>query len=455
MIQVKPNPVFCYKGAFINQIIKRQNVNCEQAYETVSKIYETEEKKIHSGTNLSWNDIISESSFPVPFSKLSWPVLPSRMRILRPQKSIPSHHGTIKENHFITVSIISASNVPYRENRIIEEESTNLNLNGQSGKTLIKSFIRLTFQSSIRQTSICEGQNPLWRQTLQLPIDIDDYSPAKLRNMKDNLEIEMFDKITFDAKASGGYYEDEDTLFTENMMIGRISIPFTSIYSQNCIEEYLRLDIPDFHLGYTHFPPNIEKNLSFEESDDAHGQQENSSSVLLLKVAISIEPSLPELSNKNCKLSNPTDDPLMDSIDKWQQRLLCQLPEHRTKLTELAAKDINGAFWIVPRFLKAQAPPEEINTISKCVHFVSLIPLLDNLIEPSIRNWKTWLTNQQVIDVKTGGKADHAILLANFFLSLQKTQIDVKVEVYLALGFDLVLGDTVRMWEFVYPLMPH
>ena len=38
--------------------------------------------------------------------------------------------------------------------------------------------------------------------------------------------------------------------------------------------------------------------------------------------------------------------------------------------------DINGSLIFVTRFIKAQQPPEELNTIDKILRFVSLIPFL-------------------------------------------------------------------------------
>jgi len=116
--------------------------------------------------------------------------------------------------------------------------------------------------------------------------------------------------------------------------------------------------------------------------------------------------------------------------------------------------DGNGHEWLITRFLKPQVPPPGVSSIPAAVHFVSH---LTNLKEwPAIASQYHndcvvaanstieelfWSTNQQFLNVAAGTMADHAVLLANYFLYLSETFPETcAAQVFLAFGWSLPEG---------------
>ncbi|CAN0359788.1 unnamed protein product, partial [Laminaria digitata] len=69
------------------------------------------------------------------------------------------------------------------------------------------------------------------------------------------------------------------------------------------------------------------------------------------------------------------------------------------------------------RYLCPQDPPAGINTVSKCAHYVRLLPFLEDWqIFEGVDDM--WCTSQQLLDILAGDDEEHAILLHNYILHL-------------------------------------
>ena len=117
----------------------------------------------------------------------------------------------------------------------------------------ICSFVEVKFQDNVDRTRPVEGVAPLWKQTLDVPFrpPMGDFSPTHLQQVRDNVEIMLFDNIQTDVGDQGGYYEDENTLKNERRFLGNLTIPFSTIYMEGKVEGTFRLDAPDVCLGYS------------------------------------------------------------------------------------------------------------------------------------------------------------------------------------------------------------
>ena len=78
-----------------------------------------------------------------------------------------------------------------------------------------------------------------------------DFSPARLQQVRDNVEVMLFDTVEIDTGAGGGFYDDENSVRTEKRFLGNLSIPFSTIYMEGKVEGTFRLNAPDVCLGYS------------------------------------------------------------------------------------------------------------------------------------------------------------------------------------------------------------
>ena len=443
-------------------LLNRRNVTREILLEMIKKIQASrdicDQNKFFEA-DISWNDIVSENPIPNPFKQFRWSILPSRQRLFRSKDHPPHNIFPKRAKHRLIVSIVEACNIP---NRAIcfSKEYPRPTFEGENDEEYATStFVRVHFQKSFQRTSIQQGANPVWMNTFEFPIDVEDFSPAKLLQIKENLEIEIFDEILCDTKSVGGYYEDEPDAFTEHILVAQTSIPFTAICQERLIDQYIQLETPAFHFSHELLDENSVNSLEGTNDDIVEHLEEGApseyipkriSSGTYLKVVVSIEPFFSGQPRKSLKILNSIDDePLLDFVGKWEKKLQDYATQHRNMYSKISYMDINGRFWMIPRLLRAQKPPEEINTVSRCVHFVSLVPLIDDFFENRDNHFENFfLTSQQVLDIKAGGRADHAIMLANFFLFLSESSSTFKAEVYLALGYDLTSGETVGNYIF-------
>lgn len=102
------------------------------------------------------------------------------------------------------------------------------------------------------------------------------------------------------------------------------------------------------------------------------------------------------------------------------------------------------------RYIAAQEPPAELDSISKVVRFVSLIPFVDDRISFDNRN-EVWSDSQTFLDTLAGDHEEHAILLCNYFKHLKK-------DAYVMIGWAVPEGNTayvltieedktIRIWD--------
>jgi hypothetical protein len=118
--------------------------------------------------------------------------------------------------------------------------------------SMVNSFVTVKFQDNEDSTRPVLGPAPLWKQTLDVPFrpSMGDFSPARLQQVRDSVEVNLFDAVEVDAVEGGGFYDDEVTTRMEKRFLGNLSIPFSTIYMEGKVEGTFRLNAPDLCLGY-------------------------------------------------------------------------------------------------------------------------------------------------------------------------------------------------------------
>ncbi len=112
--------------------------------------------------------------------------------------------------------------------------------------------VEVRFQEHRESTLSIAGGAPLWKQSISLPFRSpnDDYTPAALGQVTDEVHFSLFDEVNEDDASRGGMMEGEKTIRTERRFLGSFSLPFSTIYQSGKVEGVFRLNTPVFNFGY-------------------------------------------------------------------------------------------------------------------------------------------------------------------------------------------------------------
>ena len=339
--------------------------------------------------------------------------------------------------------------------------------------SIVQSFVAVRFQENEDRTRPVLGSAPLWKQTLDVPFrpPMGDFSPARLSQVRDDIQVMLFDSVNVDSAAEGGYYEDENTVRNEKRFLGNLSIPFSTIYMEGKVEGTFRLNAPDVVLGYNRKAMKVvdpgsnqayidDENAENNIQDDGAGGDTDRTTVpprgptrdqlvmdaeesTYVKIMATLEPLL-VAPPKDSFTSVSGEKPLLVNYCKtWVERTLGISKFTNKRVVEVLVPDMHGCKWMVTRFLKALEPPPGCNTVLKCVHFVSMIPFLEDW-QAFVGDYDMWCTSQQFLDILAGDWEEHATLLANYFMFLSDQDPEnMGADVYLVLGSGIPEGETV------------
>jgi coiled-coil and C2 domain-containing protein 2A len=132
---------------------------------------------------------------------------------------------------------------------------------------------------------------------------------------------------------------------------------------------------------------------------------------------------------------------------KWQNKLKQEFP---TRNVKTLAVNMEAKSVLVCRYLRPLKPPEDFlvnfnvtaDIMQRLARFVSLIPELpDSVALPGVCD--IWCTCDQFLDMLLGGEEEHAVLLCNYFLYLEKRAA-------ILLGYGIPEGSTAYVIVFEY-----
>jgi coiled-coil and C2 domain-containing protein 2A len=398
----------------------------------------------------------------------------------------------------LLITVIGARNVPSRVPRITAKAPGSPQKRGKSPTRrkkgadddddndltdyTVNSFVTVKFQDNEDSTRPVLGPAPLWKQTLDVAFrpPMGDFSPARLQQVRDNVEINLFDAVEVDNGETGGYYDDENTVRTEKRYLGNLSIPFSTIYMEGRVEGTFRLNAPDLCLGYQRRAQSVlepgsaqaffddEKNRDDMDAPGGEGGEEKSkesgngagkvlppggpSSAQLtveaeeatyVKILATLEPLLVAPPKDAAPMISKEEKKLVSYAKTWVERTKKSNKFTLKREIEVLVPDMHGSSWMITRYLRPLEPPPGCDTIAKCAHFVAMIPFLEDW-QAFMGDYDMWCTCQQFLDILAGDWEEHATLLANYFLFLSERHPDTMgASVYLVLGTGIPEGDTI------------
>ncbi|CAM9149740.1 unnamed protein product, partial [Hapterophycus canaliculatus] len=365
-----------------------------------------------------------------------------------------------------------ADDEDFEEERVIRQKGT------------LSSFVEVQFQDTRKRTNVYEGLTPLWKESLDLPFTppMADFSPANLAQVHEMIIISLFDEVEFDDRRSGGFLEDETATRKEKHFLGSLVLPFQTVYQAGRVEGLLRLDVPAVNLGYDQIHAGgagidegevasiVQEESPLEEGEAAgvsltSGPGDPASPAALvhkadrstyIRVLATLDPIPLVLPKERVPGSNQESPGLVTAGTRWMKRMndATNIPAGVLSV-QLFVPDMFGHDVLLTRYLCPQEPPGGLNTVSKCAHYVRLLPFLED--------WQMfegvddmWCTSQQFLDILAGDDEEHAILLHNYILHLIMAKEEIsganrrppgrsglRTEVYIVSGRAVPEGKTV------------
>ena len=183
--------------------------------------------------------------------------------------------------------------------------------------------------------------------------------------------------------------------------------------------------------------------VGYDKSKSSSSNQESSTPTTMLRIHATTQP-LTIIPPRGC-LDFPSveSEKLLARVEKWSLLKYDNTDDH----CQVLWPDSRGNTHLVSRFLtEHHSPPHGFDSVASCAHYVSLLPLFRRCDWKALeeRDERTILTSQQCLNILAGTPQEHAILLANFFLHLNKKRpVDFAADVYLVVGFSIPEGKTV------------
>ena len=144
----------------------------------------------------------------------------------------------------------------------------------------------------------------------------------------------------------------------------------------------------------------------------------------------------------------------MTYAKKWQNKVRDDFPNRNIKALVV---NLDAKFVLASRYLRPLKPPDEFlsnfnvtnpkDVLQRLARFVSLIPKVpDSIALPGLCD--IWCTCDQLLDMSIGDEEEHAILLCNYFLYLDK-------RAGIVLGHGIPEGATAYVIIFEYGRDPY
>ena len=138
--------------------------------------------------------------------------------------------------------------------------SDNLDMDKFNFRKRVRTFVEVSFQENSVKTTCLDGNTPFWKQSLSLPFrpPQNDFTPARLQQVREFIHFTLFDEIVVDDKNRGGYLEGETTIRVDRRYLGYLTVPFSTVLESGRIDGVFRcvycLSLNDHYALYISVP---------------------------------------------------------------------------------------------------------------------------------------------------------------------------------------------------------
>jgi coiled-coil and C2 domain-containing protein 2A len=333
-------------------------------------------------------------------------------RKLRPRRKARKPAKTVPDSCEIQVQVVRGFNVPTRKlgGGVVAPNS------GMADDGYVNAFVEVTFGDSRHRTHVCEGANPVWNEALTLDFipPNNDFSTKNLLAIRDEVCFNVFDEVIMslpkDDRSEMVVHERR-----ERRWLGSFSVPFGSLYENSRVEGVFRVDTPTTLLGY--HPAGTGSTVDMSVAQHARlVAGKDIAPKTMLSVYLTLEPPLPP---PQPIIDRPTsaedasfEKPLAAFNKTWKGH-----PHAKGRCIQATAMDLSGRMVFVPRFITPLEPPPGLDSVHKVFRFVSMIPTIEDAVTFGA---DIWSTSEQFLELLAGDEDEHAVLLTNYFVYLQK-----------------------------------
>lgn len=316
----------------------------------------------------------------------------------------------------VLVNVIRGNNIPVRwpKSSQCSFEDRQLFL----PQVQVRPFVEVSFQHTVLQTSTAEGRNPTWNQQLQLPFKAPygSYSASSLQSVQDEVFVNIFDEIVYNTEVTDRQTGRAVGTQVEKRWLGFVKFPFSTIYFQSRIDGTFKVSTPAVLLGYS-------KGEKQDRNGISNALSPSQSQEPYITLFITIEPMLVPVKFIRQPFDSEEDESLLQASKEFEKKASALCPERPCITTVI---DLNGSEVFITRYIQPLNPPmyllDGLSSNSQdamVARYVSLIPSLTGrgLFSASCELWSTC---DQFLTHLTGDKADHAVLLCNYFLYIKK-----------------------------------
>ena len=430
-----------------------------------------------------------------PSPDLSWIInmlLPPRKRSLYPkqdQKASVAKGTQLLQQSRIILTVISALDTPMREEIMITNSlaspppirrlKADMPFLSPSDKhaampteetSVLNAKVQINFCGKKYSTRPTTRKNPSWKEVVEivLPFDKEEsFTPQKLENFGDPIEVILFDMVEVDFGGRGGYYNDEITTYIEERYLGSVRVPLAILHDQPNLNGCFILNTPDVSFGYAHrtddpsgetsvdfgsyreFSTRTTRRLDDEELQLKSGQDaadpNHRKKSIALSMLLCVEPRVHLKNDSQIVFKGCESSELVQSSLQWLQNFIRINPSKSKRQFPLLINCSNGKSLFVTSILQDQAPPLDCQaSLSQCAHYVSLLPFLCTWQAfANEYTYDVWHQSQDALDLAAGDWCSHAALLANFFSYLNNVDDSETFDVYLVFGNSIVEGKVV------------
>jgi coiled-coil and C2 domain-containing protein 2A len=379
-----------------------------------------------STLNLSWFSILD----------LSW-VVPARRRSLKPGIRVKGSYSAFISNCRLLVQVVGAKNLPKR----VGPSTTDDNLASSSGHEL-RPVVQVSFQEHSKSTTPLLGTNPMWRQSFSFAFTASqmDFSPEALALVEDEVNFSIFDEVIDEVDIQENNLVGRDSLLSLNQRyLGKCMISFSTIAEGGRIDGTLRLQTPLFNLGYSIDEESHDASIGSDSSAIVRAHLPFSEGACYLNVMSTLDPLVRTIDNTDANFLlgdvHPLDQEFCVYARNWLKKLKRYNANCRNRHFRVFCRNSQGKHVMMCRYLSNLAPPKNIDTTRKCVHFVSLLPFLADA-SSFVGESDVWCTVHETLDVCAGDEEEHALLLYNFLNYLKKAET-----IYLVIGKSIPEGN--------------
>eukprot|EP00804_Cyclotella_cryptica_P009333 CCRYP_008997-RA/>CCRYP_008997-RA protein AED:0.07 eAED:-0.02 QI:0/0.66/0.25/1/1/1/4/0/1354 len=417
-------------------VVSRQNLSTFVKALTENSLLQ-ESKRIR--TKKQYTEIIQDVGFFrfLDQNELRIPSIIPRKRSLYPAslRRLPTKNLPNRYSLFLT--IVTGKNLPTRSN-----DSSAATTTDDSEEVHLGLVVKIQLRGKSYFTRAVTGSTtPFWNETVSVPLDfIKEFDKAPYSLLQDELvDVSVFDCIDTDMRNKGGFYDDEETKIVDYLYMGSVRVPFLTLLKHEQLDGFVRCSCPERIVGYSR--QSITSPIGNGDDEDPRDLSSN----LMLRIHATTDPAVAFPTESYADYPSVECQNLLSRINRWSElSLRCHFMSSDINC-RILWPDTNGVSYIVSRFLTEQPPPHRFKTSESCAHYVSLIPTLAGWrsIEKLNVDRNFVFSSQQTINILAGNTKEHAVLLANFFLHLNRRDVDKSAQVYLVIGFAVPEGNTV------------